>query len=164
MSLYRIKQFYWCITAKLDDEDIKFVNKYLNEEERKLFSMLIEYEQKHSIKVTRDVIKECEKRNIESKELIKAALLHDIGKITNRLTIIDKSAIVLLDKFTKGKLKKAKGIKKIEVYYNHGEKGVKLLMPYGYDERLLYLIKNHHNNLIAGDIELDILRKCDNNN
>jgi len=164
MSLYRIKQFYWSITAKLDDEDIDFIHKYLNEEERKLFGRLIEYEQKHSIKVARDVIKESKERGINSRLLIKAAILHDIGKITNRLNIVDKSAIVLLDKFTKGKLKKAKGIKRIETYYNHGEKGVDVLKPYGYDERLLYLIKNHHNNLITGDIELDILRKCDNNN
>ena len=164
MPLYRIKQFYWSITVKLDEEDIAFIHQYLNEEERKLFSRLIEYEQKHSINVARDVIKECKESRIEANRLIKAALLHDIGKITNRLNVVDKSVIVLLDKFTRGKLKKAKGIKKIDIYYNHGAKGVEVLKPYGYDDRLLYLIKNHHNNLITGDIELDILRKCDNNN
>lgn len=164
MSLYRIKQFYWSITARLNEEDVDFINKYLNEEEIKLFIMLVVYEQKHSIKVARDVIKECNQRGINPNMLMKAALLHDIGKITNRLNIVDKSAIVLLDKLTRGKLKKAKGIKKIEIYYNHGEKGVEVLKPYGYNDRLLYLIKNHHNNLIVGDIELDILKKCDNNN
>ena len=164
MSLYRIKQFYWSITAKLDEEDLEFINKYLNREERKLFSLLIKYEQKHSIKVARDVIKECKEIGISSDRLLKVALLHDIGKIASRLTIVDKSAIVLFDRLTRGKLKKAKGIKKIEVYYNHGEKGSELLGTYGYDERFLYLIKNHHNSSIVGDLELDILKKCDNNN
>jgi hypothetical protein len=39
-----------------------------------------------------------------------------------------------------------------------------MLKKFGYDERLLYLIKNHHNDNIIGDKELDMLKKCDNMN
>lgn len=165
MSIYRIKQFYWSITAKIDSNDIEIINKYLNKKEQDLFSKLSEYEQKHCVNVTRDVIKFCDKNKIDSSDLIRAALLHDIGKIYNKLNPIEKSLVVMIDNVSKGKLKKFKRLQKVDVYYNHAEKGYKLLKSFGdYNERFLYLIKNHHNDYLFGDKELDILKKCDSMN
>lgn len=165
MSLYRIKQFYWSITSKIDLSDNKFIDKYLNTREKELFKKLSVYEQKHCVNVARDVVKACENSGIRNELLIKAALLHDIGKIYKKLNPIEKSIIVILDNIFKGKLKKFKSLKKIDVYYNHGDKGYNILKDIGgYDERLLYLVKNHHNSFITGDKELDMLRDCDSKN
>lgn len=165
MSIYRIKQFYWSITAKIDSKDIELINKYLSKKEQDLFKKLSEYEQKHCVNVTRDIIKYCDKNKIDSSNLIRAALLHDIGKIYNKLNPIEKSLVVMIDNVSKGKLKKFKRLQKVDVYYNHAEKGYKLLKSFGsYEERFLYLIKNHHNDYIIGDKELDILKKCDSMN
>lgn len=165
MSLYRVKQFYWSITSKIELNDLKIINKYLNEEEKKLFSSLSTFEQKHSVNVASDVIKSCRENGINNEEFVKAALLHDIGKICKRLNPIEKSIMVMADSITKGRLKKYKNIKTIDVYYNHGDKGYNILKNAGgYNERLLYLVKNHHNNFIVGDKEMDILRSCDSKN
>jgi putative nucleotidyltransferase with HDIG domain len=165
MSLYRVKQFFWSLTAKIDDKDNRFIDKYLNSYEKQLFRSLAIYEQKHCIKVAKDVLKECESRNIKNEFLVKAALLHDIGKIYKKLNLAEKSIVVILDSISKGRLRRLKDIKKIDVYYNHAEKGYNILKNEGsYEEEFLYLIKNHHNDFIIGDKNLDILRNCDSNN
>ncbi|ERI92243.1 HDIG domain protein [Clostridiales bacterium oral taxon 876 str. F0540] len=165
MSIYRIKQFYWSVTAKIDLKDREIINKYLDKKEQDLFSKLSEYEQKHCVNVARDIMNFCIDKNISSNNLIRAGLLHDIGKIYNKLNPIEKSLVVMLDNVSKGKLKKFKNLQKVDVYYNHAEKGYKLLKCLGgYEERFLYLVKNHHNDCIIGDKELDILKKYDSMN
>ena len=164
MNFYRVKQFYWAINSKMDKKDYNFLHNNLNEDELKLFYKLSVQEQKHSIKVAYDVEKVCKNNNLDSKLLMKAALLHDIGKTHKKLNLIDKSIIVLADNITKGSIKKFSNIKKINVYYNHGKIGRDILKNYNYDEKLLYLIENHHNHNVMGDIELEILRMCDDRN
>lgn len=165
MSLYRIKQFYWSITSKIDSNDMKIIDEYLNKEEKTFFYKLSTYEQKHSVNVARDMIDVCKKNNIKENYLIKAALLHDIGKINKKINPIVKSILVVLDNISKGKIKKYDRIKVVDVYYNHGYKGYKLLKDTGnYDERFLYLIKNHHNHNIKGNEKLDLLKSCDSRN
>lgn len=166
MSMYRVKQFYLCIIDKMDNKDKVFVKRYLNEYEMSLFNKLSIKEQKHSVRVAYDMEKICKsyKDNLDKKKLIKVALLHDIGKITSRLNAIDKSVLVVLDSLSKGRIKKYSNLKKIDTYYNHGEKGYNILKNKGYDESFLYLIKNHHNKNIVENKELNILRFCDDKN
>lgn len=164
MSLYRIKQFYWSITSKIDENDNKYIEKYLNSEELKLFHKLSVVEQKHCLRVAHSLENLKDKKITNKERLIKTALLHDIGKIAKRVGIVDKSLLVIGDKVTGGKLRKHINIKKVDVYYNHGDKGYDILKKIGEDERILYLVKNHHNNDIIGDKELNLLKLCDSNN
>lgn len=164
MNFYRIKQFYWAVNCKINKRDLDFIHSNLNDDELKLFYKLSVQEQKHSIKVAYDVEKVCKSNNLDSKLLMKAALLHDIGKAHKKLNIIDKSIMVLADNVTKGGIKRFSNIKKINVYYNHGKIAKDILENSNYDPKLLYLIENHHNHSVVGDIELDILRMCDNRN
>lgn len=164
MSLYRVKQFYWSMVSKLNDEDIDFIKMYLETYELQLFNQLPTYDQKHCINVARDVKLTCNQRNLESKLLIKVALLHDIGKIYNSMSPIDKSIMVIMHNITNGKIKAYKKIKNVNIYYNHGDIGYNLLRKYGYDDRFLFLVKNHHNNNIVEDKELNLLKECDDRN
>ncbi|WMJ80066.1 HDIG domain-containing protein [Clostridium sp. MB40-C1] len=164
MALYRIKQFYWGITSKIDLKDKRFLNQHLSEKELMLFNKLNKHEKKHCIKTAMDAEVVCLKNNVNNKILIKAALLHDIGKIDYNTNLIQKSFMVVLNKLFKDKMRKYEGYKVVDVFYNHPENGYKILKNYDYDERFLYLIKNHHNNDIIGDKELDILKQCDNKN
>jgi putative nucleotidyltransferase with HDIG domain len=153
------------MVCRIDSKDKEFISKYLNMDEKSLFNKLATYEQKHSINVAEAVMKVCEENNINNEALVKAALLHDIGKTYKKLNPIEKSLMVMLNNISKGKLRRYNRFKKVDVYYNHGDKGYNMLKNTGnYNERFLYLVKNHHNNFIFGDKELDILRTCDNKN
>jgi putative nucleotidyltransferase with HDIG domain len=164
MSLYRVKQFYLSMVSKINDEDIDFLKMYLETYELQLFHQLPTYEQKHCINVARDVKKTSYQRKLQSKTLIKVALLHDIGKIYNSMNPIDKSIMVIMNNITHGKIRAYKKNKNVNIYYNHGDIGYNLLKKYGYDDRFLFLVKNHHNNKIVKDIELDLLKECDDRN
>lgn len=164
MSLYRVKQFYLSIVSRINDEDIDFLKTHLETYELQLFHQLPTYEQKHCINVARDVKTTSDSRNLESKTLIKVALLHDIGKIYNSMNPIDKSIMVIMNRITHGKIRDYKRNKNVNIYYNHGDIGYNLLKKYGYDDRFLFLVKNHHNNNIDQDIELDLLKECDDRN
>ncbi len=107
----RVKQFVSCVFAKITKKDIEFINNYLDENEKKLLYKLPVYDLKHSINVARDIYineseEEIKKNNLNHKEIIKSAILHDVGKIHTPLNVIDKSILVLLNNITKTKIKK----------------------------------------------------------
>ena len=129
-----------------------------------MFHQLPTYDQKHCINVARDVKLTCNQRNLPSKNLIKVALMHDIGKIYSSMNPIDKSIMVIIHKITNGKIETHKKFKNVNMYYNHGDIGYNLLRKYGYDDRFLFLVKNHHNNNIKQDADLDLLKECDDRN
>lgn len=168
MRFYRVRQFMWAVMSRVNEEDIKYINNYLDEDERKLFFSLAASEQKHSVRVAHQVEKlmkalsDKDKSKINRNMMIKAALLHDIGKIEKSVNIIDKSLLVIFNKLSGGRIKRFTNVKKIDVYYNHGKKGYNLLSNLNkYDERFLFLVRNHHDNDIIGDVELEILRRAD---
>jgi len=152
------------MVSKINDEDIDFLKMYLEAFELQLFHQLPTYEQKHCINVARDVKSTCNQSVLQSRYLIKVALLHDIGKIYSNMNPIDKSIMVIMHNITNGKIEAHKNIKNVNMYYNHGDIGYNLLRKYGYDDRFLFLVKNHHNNNITQDLELDLLRECDDRN
>lgn len=159
--MYRIRQFIWALFAKFTKEDEAFVNAYLNEYEQELFKKLKESEKVHSVRVAKEVIKRSVDENLYDIRLIKAALLHDIGKIDGGLNIINKSIITILNKLFPKALKKLYKIKFIRVYYEHPEIAVTYLD--NYDDYTKFLIKNHHNYHI-NDKKLRILQEVDCNN
>ena len=165
----RAKQFINCIFAKITEEDVEFINKYLNESEKKLLYKLPVCDMKHSINVARDIQKneskdKIEKNNLNYEEVIKSAILHDIGKAHKPLSPIDKSILVLLNYFTKTKIKKySNKNSKIYIFFNHGEEGYKTLSEKGYNKEFLNTIRNHHNYKIENNW-LNILRKYDDKN
>ena len=98
--IYRIKQFFWALTAQITQEEQKFIKHYLSPQEIELFDKLKIYEQKHSVNVAKALQKDITYDN--PKEMIRVGLLHDIGKIKYPIGPVRKSIMVLLDKFTRG--------------------------------------------------------------
>ncbi|PRR80889.1 HD domain-containing protein [Clostridium luticellarii] len=166
MLFYRVKQFYWALISKIDKDDSNFIRHVLNADELELFNKLSIQEQKHSVRVAYNVQYICKNKytEINMNLMLKGALLHDIGKIYTSLNVVDKSLLVLGDKFSKGRLKNFSKNRKINAYYNHAEFGKYLLEKIENDSKLLYLIENHHNEAITDDLELNILKHCDENN
>ncbi|WP_253197597.1 HD domain-containing protein [Clostridium algidicarnis] len=170
--IYRIKQFLWYIISPFKPIDYNFLKSYLDKEEVNLFSSLKSGEKQHCIRVAKASLQYI--NNEESSEIcssldkawfMKVCLLHDIGKKFGSLSIIDKSLLVIINKLFKDKMNKYMNVKKIDVYYNHPIKGYEYLKQLNkYDERFLYVIKNHHNYKVKGDEMLNILVHFDNLN
>lgn len=159
--MYRIKQFLWAITSKIRPIDYNLLNRYLTKKEKKLFKRLKISEQQHSIRVCNKALERSLHKNIDKNKLAKIALLHDVGKSEKSLNIVDKSILTILDKITKGNLKRINN-KKIDIYYNHAEKSVKLLKKINkYDLDFLEAVRNHHYKEVGNNIYLKIIKDCD---
>ncbi|WBW97600.1 HD domain-containing protein [Oceanirhabdus sp. W0125-5] len=164
--IIRIKQFFRGVFQRVGNDEYKFIKKYLDSYELDLFNKLTSYEKIHAYTVAKKIsdklINQGYKDNIDRDRLIKAALLHDIGKIECAMNIIEKSIIVILDKFFRNKLKKSKS-KKINIYYNHAEVGYNILLNKEYSEEFLNIIKFHHcdNVEAANKEEIQLLKQVD---
>lgn len=169
MAFYRVKQFVWGVTSIFKKIDYDYISMFLDNEEIKIFNELKHSDKHHCIRVCRDSIRLKESLNIDvdTYKLGRAALLHDVGKSVRHLSLIEKSVIVLADKFTKGKIKKYDQIKQVNIYYNHPKIGAKILENKGFkkDKELLEVVKYHHNNRIeTNNYYLNIIKECDNKN
>lgn len=164
MNIYRVKQFYINLIDKMKNEDEIFINKHLNNYEKQLFKKLSKSDQKHCVRVAYSIKSICINKNKDiyyTDELIKIALLHDIGKINCKLNVLEKSILVILDYLTKGRLKNLSNIKKINIYYNHGEIAFQMLKNKGYSDEFLHIIRNHHNKIYVFNEKLNMLKSSD---
>lgn len=167
MALYRVKQFLWAAESYFKKVDLDYINKFLNEDEKKLFNKLNHNDKHHSIRVCKSAIDISKEKNISmnTNKIAKAALLHDVGKGEFGLNMIEKSALVLLNSITKGKIKKYDNIKRVDIYYNHAQKGADLLKKFNvYDKEFLDSIRYHHSDNRVNNKLLDIIRESDNKN
>ncbi|WP_353893825.1 HD domain-containing protein [Proteinivorax hydrogeniformans] len=164
--LYRVKQFFKSFNAKVSEKEINWIRNNLTASEQKIFFKLPTYEQRHSIDVALTVKErtgQLDER--QAKLLIRAALLHDVGKINTGLNPITKSISVIFDIFNKQK-KVPKKPRFLQGYYLHPYFSVEILKNEGIqDEELLYLIGNHHNNTeIEKNYLLKVLMDSDGEN
>lgn len=158
--LQRGKQFFTRYTARIYADDWKFLSKYLNEKQLKIFLELPLYEQRHSINVAYSILNTYPNA---PKELIIAAIMHDIGK-GNTLTPFKKAIAVLLDKFAhKLALKLSMRWPFLYIYYNHPVIGAELAQKIGLPGRSVYLIA-HHNDRHPVDADVILLQKADGKN
>lgn len=163
MLLNRVRQFFLSIFSRISADDINFVEKYLDDFERQLFFNLKESEQKHCIRVAALAEYMCRNKNLNANRVIRAGLLHDVGKGIKRINIFEKVLMVILDNIFGKKLLYFSFFNFVDSYYNHANIGYNVLKNHISDDKLLNLILNHHNK-IEGNIELEIIRYCDNNN
>ena len=165
--LYRVKQFIWAITSTFMPINEDILDRYLNNNEKTLFNKLSTSEKHHSIRVCEYALSlYSNKDNIDKNKLAKIALLHDIGKSEYKLNVIDKSALVILDKIMNGKLINYTNNKKVDSYYNHPIKSIKMLntLDEKYDIEFLEAIEKHHYKNIGSNIYLKIIKESDDNN
>ena len=177
--LYRIKQFIWAIKSLYKSIDNKYIEQYLDKDEIKLFSLLKKSDKHHCIRVSKDIWNYIDNINrveevsdeisvdieINKDRILKLALLHDIGKIKRPLNIIEKSIIVILDKITKGRIKKYDNIESINIYYNHAKVGADILRKSSkYDDEFLEIIENHHMKSYTSNKLLQIVQYYDSRN
>lgn len=155
---YRVKQFFLAMFAKITKEDEEFINRYLTKEDLNLFKKLPTHEKKHCINVAKYVINN--NHNV-SDFIIRATILHDIGKINSGLNPIFKSIIVIMNKVSEKLTRKLQFIKPIYVYYNHPYIGGEIYR--GINKEIAYIVENHHNYKIDNDT-IKMIQEADCNN
>ena len=95
-----IKQFFRALFFKVKKQDIDYFEDYLNVGEKALFGQLSDFEKMHAILTAKQIKRLIHgKRNINEKEMVKAALLHDIGRIAAKISLFDKVWLKLLKCF-----------------------------------------------------------------
>ncbi|MDR5658528.1 HD domain-containing protein [Serpentinicella sp. ANB-PHB4] len=155
---YRIRQFLLGLTAKMTENDHIFIDKFLNSKEKELFYRLRSSEQKHSVNVAYGCFKE-----LNNNTLTRAALLHDIGKVKSNLTLVNKALVVLSMKFNINS-KILPSFLRQALYFkaHHPEIGFEILNEFIEDEKMLSLVRYHHNPEKYKTLEMDVLIKYDN--
>lgn len=171
--LYRVKQFMMSIYYSGKKIDLKYINSYLDNQEIKEFNKLTKVDKQHSIRVAKESVNILRTNNsistdeIDEKQLIRVALLHDIGKNKYKLNPIEKATMVILDNITKSKIKKFSDKSNIiKSYYYHPEIGVEILkkLDKSYSIEFLNAIKFHHKEDHDINDMLQILKDADGRN
>lgn len=171
MLLHRIWQLVSALTAEIKADEIAFVNLYLNPLEQNLFYRMSVVDQRHALDATY-IARELAagQRGEEDPLLIRAALLHDIGKRDGELTILDRTLIVIFQHFwprrmTIWALEGRGGFVRNRrhaffVAVNHGERGAAALAEIGCDQRIVDLVRDHHRPGM-NDWRMSILQEAD---
>lgn len=165
--VYRIRQFGWAITARIREEDRALVARILPPEAQALFWRMAPGDQRHSLAVLRTLMAWGETHPA----LLKAALLHDVGKAAAPLTPWERALIVLGE---------AVGIQpdrsgcfrwpilrcwmnRVRRYRAHPEIGAAWAMEVGCDPLTVALIRRHQDALgppgPEEDLETRLLRR-----
>lgn len=162
--VYRVKQFFKGAFAWARKADYELLDEYLNQSEKRLFWELPCHERHHALD-TAEFIR-CNAADRPDKEaLIKAALLHDIGKVGSGMGIFKKSTLVLIDKFLPELSRMlSTRINMFNIYYNHPEIGAEMLEGIGEDKYVVELVRYHHSSKAADTDGMEILKKADNFN
>lgn len=174
--LRRLLQVIHALTSKMESQDHGLVAANLDSRERPLFYSMDINSQKHSVKVAQTCLKLASSHpSVNVKLLVKAALLHDIGKEQGDLTTFYRIIFVITDKLSPTL---AKSIAKTGIYfawrklghaflilYNHPDIGSQKAKNAGVDRRIMKLIALHHTPYVSGETpELTLLRKADSLN
>lgn len=91
-AMYRFRQGLHNLSATARPEELALAVSYLSPVERDLFARMEPADQRHSIGVLRSLLA----MGVEDSHLLKAGLLHDVGKSRCRIGIVYRTIAVLL--------------------------------------------------------------------
>jgi len=142
--LYRIGQVIRGLWPRLSAADKAEVARWLTPEQVKLWNRQSRRDRSHSLRVLRTL----QAQGWDAAPLMRAALLHDVGKVQARLTVIHRSAWVLATHiaphWAQTWLARPKGWRHpFWVLAEHPHLGAQLARAAGVDEQTLWLIEHH---------------------
>jgi len=169
--LKSVRQFFQSIFLRVSKEDIKAFDQYLNIGEHALFMQLPEYEKVHAILTAKKMQKLVHSiPDVNERKMVRAALLHDVGRISGKVNLFDKVWLKLAKYFlppvyhrlaARGQRPGSK-FKKFYVHKHHGEVAGEFLKRAGTDKDIIELIVKHTDKTRPSDPkELSLLRQAD---
>ncbi|MFC1571635.1 HD domain-containing protein [Candidatus Margulisiibacteriota bacterium] len=147
----RIKQFYISMFSQYTKADEAFARSYLNIQEMALFNQLPGFEKRHSVTVARKMMNEVHgKQEFDERKMVRLGLLHDIGKVGERNSILTKSILVIIRFFCPWLYDKLADegrdhpvFRRFYIHKHHGAVGAKLLERIGVSSEILSIIAKH---------------------
>ncbi len=169
---YRIKQFWFAISSKMGEADRVFAYQHLNIKEAALFFSLPDFEQKHGVVVAQKMLSAASGiREIDKRKLARLGLLHDIGKSAARLSIFDKSVLVILHKLLSpiynllaGWGKGARSPRMFKIFYvhkHHGAIGAEILSRIAEEKDIVAEVRSHDYPHTSDDVYMKLLDEAD---
>lgn len=163
-TAYRVRQFFAALRPRVDPVERSLVVVRLTPAERALFARLTAAYQRHSL----GVLRRLEAAGYTDADLLRAALLHDVGKAEAGIGLHHRVLAVLLPRFAPtlwGRLvseEAATGWRRpFYVQRHHAALGARLAQAAGASARTVALIARHHDPAAADDEELRALRRAD---
>lgn len=159
----RVGRFIRTAHPNLTDLDRALAEEWLPDELLALFTSQSEADQRHAVSVARLLLRS----GYASRDLIAAALLHDVGKRGAHFTPWHRTAIVLLEGTAPAILRRLARWEKHElfapfaIHLNHPTLGASLALRAGASARTATLIREHHRSDRGRDEELQMLRWAD---
>jgi hypothetical protein len=145
---HRLQQGFRALFAFTREVDYDLAARYLTPSQLALFKEMTQSEQLHSLQVLRDILAEGDA--VVPDDLLKAALLHDVGKSRYHMDVFRKTIPVLVHLVSpKLWVRLGRGdernpfLRPFVVGLKHAKWGAELLVETGASERLLWLVAHH---------------------
>ena len=157
---------------RLRKADRQLAESYLEEAGLFLFNQMSYADQKHAVNVGRYLLSaKVDTTGADLKLLIKAALLHDVGKVKGEISWWNRLIVGVIRRcFPKLRQKRAKRGEKglnhaLYVDLTHPDRGAYMAQSLGIDSKVVSLIKHHHDPLNEQvSLELVLLQAADAKN
>lgn len=163
--------------AKLTSQDTQLIDTYLDDSGKFLFYQMSRVDQHHALAVTRAIIEEL--KNASGSQdydtLIKAALLHDVGKVQGDFTFFSRILVGLVKRisptmrgkwaFTNPNTLWEKVRYGFYVDLIHPLRGAHMAKVFGIEPAIVEMIRHHHDPPLKGQSsDLALLQKADSKN
>ncbi len=155
----RIRQFLAAVRARVHEEEMAILEQHLDPPQRELFRAMSPIDQRHGL----DVFNTLLQQGHAEPDLLRAALLHDVGKKGIRLW--QRVAGVLLEAFRPTLLERLavnrpqSWLYGFYIYRHHAELGAERAARSGCSPSTVELIRGHHSP--SGDEQATALREAD---
>ncbi|NLY75348.1 MAG: HDIG domain-containing protein [Firmicutes bacterium] len=150
-----MKRIFWWWRPGMNKEGRKLIDDYLDDAGKFLFSQMSKADQHHSIAVAQTILTQAAYlRGVKIKSLVKAALLHDIGKVEGDFNLLSRLFVGIIRRVKptlRGKLaitNPSNLWEKIKygcyVDLVHPARGAHMAKIFGIEPAVVEMIRRHH--------------------